>query len=208
MKKCVILGSVPLTNNALLQKYCKDCFLICADGGLDTAVKYGLKADLIVGDFDSAKTKPPAEIETIRLPVHKDDTDTSFAIKEGFRRGFQEFVLLGVLGGERFDHSYASLCNLLYIQKNGGNGLIAGDRCEIRIMTHGQLTLDGYRGCGLSVFPFAGPSCTVTYGGLEYPLDHYSLLSEFPMGVSNSVTEDQAVITLHQGSALVIVEFS
>ena len=93
---CVILGAVP-EDADLIREYTKNAFVICADGGLDTALKNNIRPDLIVGDFDSAETDVPEGIETIRLPVHKDDTDMLFAVKEGFRRGCQNFFLLGAL---------------------------------------------------------------------------------------------------------------
>ena len=205
IKRCVIIGSVPLQNAETLLEYCRGSYVICADGGLDTAQSFGLRPDLIVGDFDSARGQPPPGIETIRLPVHKDDTDTMFAIKEGLRRGCREFALFGVLGGERFDQSFASLCALQYIVVHGGKGVILGDGCKIFLLTGGKLNLSRMAGSGISVFPFGAPSCTVSYSGLEYPLTRHTLYSHDPLGVSNSIAEDSAEIILHSGTALIIV---
>ena len=37
-----------------------------------------------------------------------------FAVKEGFARGYRSFVLLGALGGARFDHSIGNLGAVSY----------------------------------------------------------------------------------------------
>ena len=58
--------------------------------------------NLIVGDFDSYEN-PHLDIETIVLPCEKDDTDAAFAVKEALKRGFQDFLLVGMIGG-RLDH--------------------------------------------------------------------------------------------------------
>lgn len=205
IKRCVIIGSVPVKDSETLLEYCRDSYVVCADGGLDTAQGHGIRPDLIVGDFDSAITQPPPGIETIRLPVRKDDTDTMFAVKESLTRGCREFALFGVLGGERFDHSFASLCTLQYITVHGGKGVILGDGCKIFLLTGGKLKLTRMAGSGISVFPFGAPSCTVSYSGLEYPLTRHRLYSHDPLGVSNSIVEDSAEIILHSGTALIIV---
>ncbi len=202
---CVILGAVP-EKEELVREYTKNAYVICADGGLDTALKSNIRPDLIVGDFDSAETQPPQGIETIRLPVHKDDTDMLFAVKEGFRRGCQTFFLLGALGGERFDHSIANLCVLDYIATNGGKGAIIAQNCQVFLLCGGKLILRDQKGSIVSVFPFGAPSCSVSYHGLEYPLTHYALQAGVPLGVSNSIVEDHAEIVLHEGKMLVIVQ--
>ena len=62
------------------------------------------------------------------------------------------------------------------------------------------------KGATVSVFPYCGPNCTVTYNGLEYPLQHGTLTCDgMRMGVSNSVVEDLAEIRVHSGTALVVV---
>lgn len=206
MNTCVIIGAAPVKNRKLLEEYCAGAFIICADGGLDTAMEYGITPDLLVGDFDSVRTQPPQGLETIHLPVHKDDTDTMFAIREAIRRGYREFVLLGVLGGERFDHSYASLCTLQFIAMQSCRGVIVGDNCQIFVLSGGRLRLRDMVGQTVSVFPFGSPSCAVTYQGMEYPLNRYTLYSQDPLGVSNQILEPLAEIILHSGVALIIVQ--
>ena len=69
---------------------------------------------MIVGDFASSKRPINCCSEIISLPVRKDDTDMFYAVKEGIRRGCDEFILVGATGG-RLDHTYANFCVLKYI---------------------------------------------------------------------------------------------
>ncbi len=204
MTTCMIIGSAPLEGAAIFQEFSPDeAYVICADGGLDTALANNITPNLIIGDFDSVTSVPPENIEIIRLPVAEDDTDMMAAIKEGFRRGYTSFVLLGALGG-RFDHSYANLSSLAYILSLGGKAVLADNHCKIFLIHSSRLTLTKMTGCTVSVFPFGCPSCTVSYQGMLYPLTEYCLHADTPLGVSNKVLEDTAEITVHSGDALVV----
>lgn len=76
----------------------EDNFFICCDSGLKHREGLDITPDLIVGDFDSHEN-PHLNVETIVLPREKDDTDTVFAVKEALKHDFQEFLLVGVIGG-------------------------------------------------------------------------------------------------------------
>ncbi len=206
-KTCLIIGSAPIPDAPWLQGiHGEYAYLICADGGLDFALRHGLTPDLIVGDFDSAAAKPPQNIETIRLPVDKDDTDLLFAVKEGLRRGYREFRILGALGA-RLDHSYANFCVLQYLAQHGGQGVLEDADTWMTLLHSGKRTLELYHQQTriLSVFPFGVPSCILSYSGMQYPLQKGTLRVCEPVGVSNVVREEHAEITLHDGAALVML---
>lgn len=180
--------------------------MICADGGYDNAVKFGIVPDLLIGDFDSVQNSLPDEVETIRLKIEKDDTDTLAAVKEGIQRGYREFELVGVLGGSRIDHSYANLCVLQYLGSQGCKAVIKDGQRKVFLLNGGRLTLSGMKGSTVSVFPFGCASCEVSYTGLQYPLEQAILYSNIPLGVSNCVIEESAQIIVHNGDALIIVQ--
>ena len=104
-KKCMIIGAAPLASGAVFEEFDpKEHYVICADAGYDTAVRYGVRPDLVIGDFDSAAKRPPETIRTIKLLVEKDVTDMMGAVMVGQKLGYKTFVLIGGLGGDRFDH--------------------------------------------------------------------------------------------------------
>jgi thiamine pyrophosphokinase len=205
MKQCLIIGSAPMKDLSVFSKYDpKNSFIICADGGLDTAKAAKLSPNLVIGDFDSAKCEPPASVEVIRLQREKDDTDMMCAVKEGIRRGFQSLVLFGAAGG-REDHTYANYCALEYISSQGRQGEMVMDHTHIFIMTRGRMLLRQMKGATVSVFPFGTGMCSVTYRGMKYRLEEGVLISNNPRGTSNVLINDDASITLHSGHAIIFV---
>jgi thiamine pyrophosphokinase len=203
----MVIGSVPMENKAIFEEYRpEDCYVICADGGLKNAGRFQVRPDLVIGDFDSYRGELPEKVETIRLKVEKDETDTLAAVKVGIRRGFRKFVLLGGLGGERFDHSYGNLCVLQYLCRQGCKAVLAGENCKLFLISEGRLILNGMKGATVSVFPFGCPACRVSYTGLKYPLTKTVLHSDDPLGVSNRIEAEKASISVHDGDALVSVQ--
>lgn len=203
----MIIGASPMQSAKVLKEYDpKRYFVICADAGFETAQKYKITPDLVVGDFDSASQKPPEGVKCLSIPVEKDVTDTMFAAIRGLSKGFRSFVLLGCLGGSRFDHSLANLDVLQYLQEHGARGVLADGDTRVFLLRDGRLRMTGVKGATVSVFPYNGSSCNVSYTGLKYPLHHGELTcGGLVMGVSNSVVGDAAEIRVHMGTALVVV---
>ena len=203
----MIIGASPILDGRVFQEFDpKDYFVIRADGGYETALKLGLVPDLVVGDFDSAQKRPPASLRTLVLPVEKDVTDTMFAALKGLAKGLRDFVLLGCLGGPRFDHSLASIETLLYLRDHGAWGFLADERTKVFLLREEKLRITKLKGATVSVFPYGCPTCTVSYTGLQYPLTRGSLtVGGLLMGVSNSIVSDDAEIKVHSGTALVAV---
>lgn len=205
MSRCVIIGSAPVEQAGALKKYLREGdTILCADGGLDTAARMGVIPQLVAGDFDSCIGKPSKEIPVIRLPVKKDDTDLMFCVKEGLRRGFDDFLILGATGG-RLDHTYGNLGVLLYLANRGAKNLLADPQNQAFVAISGTWEIKADQGTAVSVFPYGCSKCCVSYQGLAYPLDHGVLSAEEPVGVSNLVIHDTAKIEVHQGPVLVIL---
>lgn len=206
-RECMIIGASPIRGGQVFKEYeLEKYYVICADAGFETAQKNGVQPDLVVGDFDSAKAPPPKDVKCMTLPVEKDVTDTMFAAMKGLSKGYREFVLLGCLGGPRFDHTLANLEVLQYIREHGGHGIMADEHTKIFLLQDEKLKMTSMLGATVSVFPYNGASCLVSYFGLKYPLSREPLTcGDLPMGVSNQVVEDPAEVRVHSGSALVVV---
>ncbi|MBQ7986007.1 MAG: thiamine diphosphokinase, partial [Clostridia bacterium] len=84
-----------------------DDFVICADAGYDHAKKFGIKADVVIGDMDSTKFTDIAEEKRI-YPKRKDFTDSELAIMYAEEKGFERVLLFGMIG-TRMDHSLANI---------------------------------------------------------------------------------------------------
>ena len=110
MRRCVIVGGADISNYDRIVAHIKsDDFVIFCDSGLKHMEKLAVKPSLIVGDFDSHEN-PHVDVETIVLPCEKDDTDTVFAVKEAIKRGYKEFLLIGVICARLNSHGELAIC--------------------------------------------------------------------------------------------------
>ena len=130
MRRCVIVGGADIGDYKRVSAYIgEDDYVIYCDSGLKHRANLRRQPTLIVGDFDSHE-KPHLNIETIVLPCEKDDTDTVFAVKEAVKRGFTDFLLIGVVGA-RLDHTLGNIYVLEYLSSLGLTGRIVDDYSEM-----------------------------------------------------------------------------
>ncbi len=136
-KRCVIIGGAEIHNyQRIKEKLRDDDFCIFCDCGLNHQKELGVQPALIIGDFDSYTQEVPeqyAQTEIIRLPCEKYDTDTVYAAKEGLKRGFTDFFLIGAVGN-RFDHSLANTAILLMLHNAGAHGILIDDYSEMEVV--------------------------------------------------------------------------
>ena len=204
MARWVIIGGADIRDYGLMRSYLReDDFFVYCDCGLKHQEGLGVKPSLIIGDFDS-HAKPHDLDNVIVLPVVKDDTDTIFAVKEGIRRGYDDFVMLGVTGG-RQDHNLGNIYSLLYLAKSGKKGLIIDDLSEISLITAGETVKvkDGWR--FFSLLNISGTARGITIRGAKYNLDDAEILPEFQYGISNEVSGHEALVSLREGNLLLVL---
>ena len=202
-RRCVIVGAAHIGRYDDVRGYFKDGdYFIYCDAGLKHEKKLGRRADLIVGDFDSAEN-PCRNTETIVLPHEKDDTDTLFAVKEAIKRGFSDFLLVGVVGG-RLDHTLGNVAILTMLSERGFRGMIVDDYSEIEITSNKpSYVTDKYP--YFSLLDITGVCRGVTVKNALYPLENAELTTDFPIGVSNEVIKGKtAEITVGEGRALLV----
>ena len=142
MNRCVIIGGADIADYGRIRRSLRGSdFCIYCDSGLKHEEGIGMKPDLIVGDFDSHE-QPETDAETIVLPCEKDDTDTVFAVREAVRRGFGDFLLIGVIGA-RFDHTFGNVSILLYLDSLSKTARIMDDYSEMEIVSRKAAEVDG-----------------------------------------------------------------
>ncbi len=203
-RRCVIISAY---NNSTIRASIalrENDFILCADGGYALAVKEGVKPDLLIGDFDSMAAPASPDCELIRLPVHKDDTDTMACVRYAIGRGFSEIAIVGGMGG-RFDHSIASIQTLAYAQSHGADAVLADGDTTVFFVADAARTVARIPGRKLSVFSYTETCTGVTLRGVEYPLTDAVLTQNFPIGVSNEFTADFAEISVQSGVLLIVL---
>ena len=203
-KRAVILSAMPVTPalSAYLQP--GDTVVAC-DAGYSNAAVLGIQPDLIVGDFDSHE-KPETDRETIVLPVKKDDTDTVFAAKEAMRRGFDEFLLVGVSGG-RLDHTLVNIYLLVMLREQGKQALLVDDYSEMELVGAEKMEIPE-RFPFYSLVNITGTARGITETGCKFPLDNGEIHCGYQYGTSNEVLPGQtAVVSVKEGLLLLIKDF-
>ena len=203
MKKCVIVGGADIRDYGRIRGLLTEemVFIFC-DSGLRHMEALGRKPDLIVGDFDS-HVNPHMDVETIVLPHVKDDTDTVFAVKEALRRGFEEFLLIGVVGG-RLDHTLGNVAILLMLDSAGKKAVIADDFSDMEIVSRERALIPD-RYSYFSLLNITGTAKGVTIRNALYPLSDAEITCEYPIGVSNEVLPGKtAEVTVKEGRLLII----
>ena len=201
--RCVIAGGAEIKDYKRISDYLnKDDFYIFCDCGLKHSEKLNITPNLIVGDFDSYD-KPETDIETIVSPREKDDTDTVFAIKEGIKRGYDDFLLIGVIG-ERLDHTLVNVSILNYLDKEGKTGRIIDDYSEMVIINNNTAYVDDSFSY-FSLINMFGVSEGVTIKNAKFPLDNADITCEYQYATSNEVLKGKtAQIKVNNGKLLLI----
>ena len=205
MSRFVIIGGSEIRNYDLIRSYFRnDDYFVYCDCGLRHVDSLGAAPSLITGDFDS-HPKPEDLHNVIVLPCVKDDTDTIFAVKEGMRRGYDEFLLTGVTGG-REDMTLGNIYSLLMLSVNGKRGMIIDDYSEISIISAGETVRIKHGWKYFSLLNITGIASGITITGAKYNLNDAEITPEFQYGISNEVLspENEAVVSLKEGNLLLV----
>ena len=202
-KTCLIVGGAEIKNYTGLREAAeKAAFCIYCDSGQKHAEGLKRRPDLLVGDFDSSNP-PGGTVETIMLPREKDDTDTMFAVKEGLRRGYREFLLLGA-AGERLDHTMVNVFSLLYLEREGAHGILMDDWSEMELVGKASLSVTPDRPW-FSLVALEGPVSGVNITNAKYPLTDGVIDCAFQYAVSNEALPGKtAAVSAENGTLLLI----
>ena len=156
----------------------------------------------IVGDFDSHEN-PHLDIETVVLPCEKDDTDTVFAAKEALKRGFQDFLLLGVTGG-RLDHTLGNVSLLLMLDARGKRAVALDDYSEMEIVSDRPVQIEDCYSY-FSLLNISGLAQGITIRNAKFPLADAEITCEYQYGISNEVLPGTtAEVAVENGRLLLI----
>ena len=203
MKRCVIVGGAGINNyDYIRSRLYVDDYIVFCDSGLRHLEPLQVKPSLIVGDFDS-HDNPHLDVETIVLPCEKDDTDTVFAVKEAIKRGFDYFLLIGVVGA-RLDHTLGNVSILLYLDLIGKKGFIIDDYSEMEIVSKEPAYIeDSY--AFFSLLNVSGTAKGITIENAKYLLNNAEITCEYQYGVSNEVLPGKtAKVSILEGKLLLI----
>lgn len=176
---------------------------IAADSGYKNAVELGEKVDVLLGDFDSYKDKLPEEIEVLKVPAEKDFTDTQMAVSEALKRGADELVIIGGLGG-RLDHTLSNLSILAELWKLRVHTVMTDGYNRVRYINASSTLIPRSHFKYVSIIALSEKLKGVSIEGCKYPLENTTLLRSNQYAVSNEITGNCALISLRKGECLII----
>ena len=203
MKGVVISGGTPCDSDILLKCISADTTVVCADSGYLQAKELGIKPAVVIGDFDSMSSdEVTGNVEILKHKVEKDETDTQLCIDFLADKGINEIYIFGALGGNRFEHTYANLKLLEYGFEKGVHIIVKNEKSEIFLVTE-NVVIKGDIGDHISVFTLHGAS-GIFYKGLKYPMHNGKMKSSDIIGVSNSMIEKEAEISVEKGQLIII----
>lgn len=204
MKRSVIVGGADIANYDRIKSLLSDGdYIVFCDSGLKHMDRLAVMPSLIVGDFDS-HDNPHLDIETIVLPCEKDDTDTMFAVKEAIKRGYSEFLLIGVVGA-RLDHTLGNVYILEYLDELGFKGKIIDDYSEMELVSSEPAYVDDSYAF-FSLLNITGTAKGITVENAKYLLKDAEITCGYQYGVSNEVISGKIAKVLIQNGKLLLIK--
>lgn len=178
-----------------------NCDYIGIDRGAWIALQENITLSCAIGDFDSISEKEKNTIEShcpmMRLPQHKDETDTEQAILYTMEQGYKEILLYGGLGG-RMDHT---LANIHLLTQRDLPLVLMDEHHEIRKLKKGRHIIKPQ----FQYLSFLALEKTViTEKNVAYPLERRLISSKDIYTISNEILSDHAEIIIHEGSVLMM----
>lgn len=202
----MVCGSPVVVSADLLRRLAGECdYVVAVDRGLDALLSAGLSCDVYVGDADTvsdagrALVDAATDFEVERHDPYKDYTDLALALDAVRRRWPGAEVVATCATGGRPDMALSVLG--LLAGYDDAPVWIAEDETTARILHEGESwIIEGHEGSTFSIIAIA-PNTKVSEHGLEWELDHASLVLLADTGISN-VVRSTATIQVHTGTAI------
>lgn len=203
MRAFIYTGGTIRTEN-IYERPQKDDLIIAADGGLLNARQFGVKPQILLGDFDSlGEPDVDGDTELIRVPAEKDDTDTQLAVRVALERGADEIVIVGGLEG-RLDHTLSSLAILENLDGRHVHATFTSGQNRARFLRNNSTLVarSGFR--YLSLIAADEKVRGVSVEGCKYPLKNAKLSRLYQYTVSNEIVGNCALIDVRRGGVWIV----
>ncbi len=190
--------------DSLLQKWALSADLaLAADAGAHRLLSVGVPPSVIVGDFDSLHQGMVSEVlaEMIHLP-DQESTDCDKLLQHAQSIKLEQITLIAV-EGDRLDHMLATIHSAAKAE--------IGVRLALRdgigwILKAGEERVFKTRpGRRVSLLPITTIE-SVSFQGVEWPLEKSALSPLGPTSISNRTTGDKVSVHMLDGAAVLFLE--
>lgn len=209
MKKCIIIANGKSPTKKVVDYFVNKGFsaIICADGGANSAKKFGIIPNFIIGDLDSISLSTLNYFKnksTIIQIKRQNDTDVEKCLKFAIKKGFKEAILLGVTG-DRLDHT---ICNLGIVIKffNRIKILLAAESSFLTPINK-MTTFKSKIGETISIYGF-DKKTKITSSGLKYKLHNTMLPFGIKESTSNVTVSNIVELNVKGGIVFIIRDFN
>jgi thiamine pyrophosphokinase len=209
--RALVVGAVPVPDNEAFYVALARTgdLVVAADAAAEWLLALGVRPDVAVGDFDSARPGAVERLETqgipvVAFPAEKDETDLELAVAEARARGATGITLTAAFA-DRLDHTLAALGVLARAADLLGEARephMTGWALDGSVRPSLEVRLPA--GSLLSVFAILGPVRGVSLDGLAYPLEHSMLEPLSGLGVSNVVSGPVVRVSVAEGTLVVL----
>ena len=185
--------------------------VIAADSGAATALRFGLRPDLVIGDLDSLDPAVRDHLQTQgvpfeRHPTAKDATDGQLALQHALLHQPSEILLLGFLNGARLDMTLSSV--MLLVMSDVPTTLV-DERNEALLLRGPQRhAWSAEQDELISLLPLTADCSGVRTAGLRFPLEGERLVLGDTRGVSNEPLAAEVSVALEEGVLLLCRHFA
>lgn len=185
--------------------------IIAADGGLNVLHAMGIKPDIILGDYDSAKGEylnayeNDGSIHFERFPAHKDYTDMELAVDMALQLGAKEILIFGATG-TRLDHVIGNIFSLQKPMEQGIPAKLLDPTNVIQLLGPGRYELNASEAFGkyVSFLPYTDHVTGITLTGFLYPLQEHEMVKGTTLGISNEFAKEKASVSFRDGILIYI----
>lgn len=179
--------------------------VICADSGLDTAIRSGIRVDLIVGDMDSVSMDSLQEARKLGYsieehPTDKDMSDGELAFRAALKMDADHIRLMGGRTG-RMDHVVSTLL-LPFIAPPSVNVVVCIDDEVFLPLRKKQSIVLSERYKEISIIPLSN-DCRLSTSGMRWELDDEHLSLGTTKGIHNEITSVPYSIKCNSGMAVI-----
>lgn len=200
MRRVVVVANSILPARDIVRALCERAdAIVAADGAVDRLPAYGLEADHVVGDMDSASPEALRRLGRSRVHARRSPyrTDLEKAIEFAHENGAREIDLVGFAHG-RLDHVMASVSVLM----------AWSDRIKVRLHDDDfevfpvkrKASFRAPKGTLVSLFsPSKAEGVTTT--GLRWPLKD-ATLERGTLGIHNEVAKSPCSVAVRSGELL------
>lgn len=182
--------------------------IIAADKGLEALKKINVMPNYIIGDFDSVNKTTLNQyenknIEITYLKPEKDFTDTHMAIKLAIEKRAKHITIIGATG-TRMDHTLANIHALNEALQNNVPTEIINEHNRIMLINKKAKLIKNTNYKYVSIIPLTTKITGVTLKGFKYNIENATINLGESIGVSNEQIEQEALIEIKEGIAILI----